>query len=66
MTNINCSENCRHQENGKCRLTHVGDGKRSPTHTGVVSSIGGSKCAYFEQKDPPRLSQPFSSNPKIL
>jgi hypothetical protein len=44
LTNINCSENCRHQNNGKCELTHVG----------IVSAIGSSKCAYFEQKDSPQ------------
>lgn len=43
MTNINCSENCIHQKNGKCWLTHVG----------IVSSVSGSRCAYFQQKDLP-------------
>ncbi|HOO12735.1 MAG TPA: hydroxymyristoyl-ACP dehydratase [Bacillota bacterium] len=43
MTNINCSEACRHQKNGKCQLTHVG----------IVSAVGSTKCAYFQQKQQP-------------
>lgn len=43
MTNINCSEACQHQKNGKCQLTHVG----------IVSAIGSTKCAYFQQKQQP-------------
>ena len=43
MTNINCSENCQHQKNGKCQLTHVG----------IVSAVSSTKCAYFQHKHQP-------------
>ncbi|MBA1336661.1 MAG: hypothetical protein HPY66_3096 [Firmicutes bacterium] len=42
MTNINCSESCVYQENGKCQLTHVS----------IISGITGHKCAYFQEKKP--------------
>jgi hypothetical protein len=42
MTNINCSANCEHVENGKCKLNHVNL---------TASIIGyGSDCAYFSPR----------------
>jgi hypothetical protein len=42
MTNINCSETCIHENNGKCSLTHVGI---------TASLIGfGTDCAYFSPR----------------
>lgn len=43
MTNINCSESCVYEDNGKCSLTHVG-----PLSS---LSIIGTDCAYFAPKN---------------
>lgn len=42
MMNINCSENCVHQQNGKCILNRIS------TFSTISSSIYG--CAYFKPK----------------
>jgi len=43
-TNINCSANCRYQNNGKCTLNHV---SISSSFTGA-----GADCAYFQPQKP--------------
>jgi hypothetical protein len=50
MTNINCSVNCNHENNGKCTLNHI---SISSNLTGI-----GADCAYFE----PRQRQGESSS----
>lgn len=43
MTNINCSEKCIHENNGKCILNHVSI---------TANILGyGSDCAYFMPRD---------------
>lgn len=42
MTNINCSANCNHENNGKCTLNHI---SISSNFTGI-----GADCAYFEPR----------------
>lgn len=42
MTNINCSANCTHENNGKCTLNHI---SVSSNFTGI-----GADCAYFEPR----------------
>lgn len=43
MTNINCSADCSHENNGKCTLNHVNI---------TASIIGyGTNCAYYSPRD---------------
>ena len=43
LTNINCSANCIHEDNGKCSLNHVSI---------TANIIGyGTDCAYYSPKD---------------
>ncbi|MCT8976294.1 hydroxymyristoyl-ACP dehydratase [Clostridium sp. CX1] len=42
MMNINCSENCIHEKNGKCNLNHV-----TPLSSIINTEID---CAYFTPK----------------
>ena len=43
MTNINCSANCNHANNGKCDLNHI---SVTTNFAGV-----GADCAYFEPQN---------------
>jgi hypothetical protein len=50
MTNINCSEICIHESNGKCTLTHV---------SLSASIIGfGTDCAYFSPRTTTSITSP--------
>lgn len=49
MTNINCSANCSHENNGKCTLNHV---SVSSSFTGA-----GADCAYFVPRRSPGKEQ---------
>lgn len=42
MTDINCSECCVHERNGKCTLSYISASSRNIGH--------GSNCAYFVPK----------------
>ncbi|WP_152668057.1 hydroxymyristoyl-ACP dehydratase [Clostridium cylindrosporum] len=49
MTNINCSEYCKHERNGKCSLTHI---TLSSSYIGYDSN-----CAYFHPiNTPPNIT----------
>lgn len=41
MTNINCTENCIYQYDGKCNLNYIGP---------INSSNNPTNCAYFVEK----------------
>lgn len=43
MTDINCSESCKYEINGKCSLTYI---NLSSSFIGYESN-----CAYFNPKD---------------
>ncbi len=46
MTNINCSEKCVYQQDGKCMLDSVGVSMENKKETHGVSS-----CVYFTKPD---------------
>lgn len=48
--NINCSENCIHEKNGKCNLNHV-------TPLSNVFSME-TNCAYFASKQSMKKAPP--------
>lgn len=50
MTNINCSANCIHEDNGQCALSHVG--------TTSKELENGTDCAYFSLRDIKVLDTP--------
>ncbi|WP_246517350.1 hydroxymyristoyl-ACP dehydratase [Clostridium aciditolerans] len=51
MMNINCSEKCIHERNGKCTLNHV-------TPISSFSTNGEADCAYFILKQPNKKTAP--------
>jgi len=53
MTNINCSANCSHENNGKCTLNHIGI---SSDFSGV-----GVDCAYYKPRKS-HTSNAYKSN----
>jgi hypothetical protein len=50
MTNINCAENCVHEENGKCRMNQV-------SLSAKVMGYG-SDCAYFSPRGDKNYAPP--------
>lgn len=50
MTNINCSANCIHEENGKCKLNHI-------SITANVMGYG-TDCAYYSPRTEGKTAPP--------